>query len=295
VRRLRKTAILLTTTAGILALAMVTTQACSATTARRTLTGAAIQRTAGQTYVQALAKADADLGHLGVVRYFDPNTPNSWASITHDVGQRPVVASFKMPPTDVLNGQYDATLRAWFNGAPTDRRTFWSYLAEPEDDIANGAYTAKQFRNAWVHIEKLAAATHNAQIRSTLTLMCYTLSRYSHRNWQDYYPGAAYVDVLGWDCYNWGAKKGNYAAPADIFAAAIQVSDEAGKPFGIAETGSVLIGSDGSRRAAWLRDMGSYLKAEGAVFVCYFNVDIGVDYRLRDLPSQAAWRHVNAS
>ena len=196
----------------------------------------------------------------------------------------------------MLAGKYDAALLAWFTAAPRDQETYWSYVHEPEAEIAKGSYTAAAYRTAWQHISRLEDQANNPHLHSTLILMAWTVNPASGLNWKDYYPGDGYINVLGWDPYNdAGSDAGpsTYPAPADIYGGVVAVSKAAGKPFGIAETGSRLIPSDpsGVGRAAWLTKVGKYLKDNSALFVAYWDsaVKIG-DYRLTDAPSAAAWR-----
>jgi hypothetical protein len=258
------------------------------------LMGVSVLSSAGHSYRQARRAADKRYGGLRVVRYFDPNTPNPWRVIRRDVGRRPIVTSFRATPADVLSGRQDSLFRHWFGQAPLRRITWWSYLPEPEDDIAGGAYPASDYRAAFAHLSQLASTAGNPNLRSTLILMCYTLSQFSGRDWRDYYAGSADVDVMGWDCYNDRAPRGVYESPREIFHAAVRLSRRLGKPWGIAETGSPLVGKDtGSHRAAWLRHVGRYARRHHAQFATYFDINWGsVDYRLTDRRSRVAWRAV---
>jgi len=254
-----------------------------------TLVGVSVQPRAGEDYRAALAATEDRYGSVDVIRYFDPDLPNSWADIESLVGDHPVVVSFKAPPSEVLRGADDDYLRSWFAQAPRDKRTWWSYLPEPEDAVDTGSYTASDFRAAWRRIDGLATQADNPRLISTLTLMCYTLSPASGRDWHDFYPGGAYVDVMGWDCYNSGYRKRNYTAPADIFGQALRLSESLGKPWAIPETGSLLVdGDSGAGRARWITDLIDYARAHHAQFLTFFDADTGRDYRLHDKASQQA-------
>lgn len=257
-----------------------------------TYIGSTLQRLGGEDYQQARRRLTAQWGRLPIVRYFDPGPPDPWPVIRARVGVGvPVVVSFKLPPAGVLTGEFDGLLQRWFEAAPTTVRTFWSYLAEPEDDIASGDYTAAQFRAAWRHIAALAAQSQNPALDSTLVLMCYTLKPASGRDWRDYYPGADSVDVLAWDCYNRAAREGRYEDPRRLLGPAQRLTHRLGLPFAIAEVGSTLIAADdGAGRAAWLLRLARYALTTHAVFLTYFNSDVGGDYRLEDEASIAAWR-----
>ncbi len=257
-----------------------------------TLPGASIEVRSGESWDQAIARADKTYGPLRAVRVFYPGLPANWPGRAGSVN-RTVVVSFKASPRDVIAGKQDSYLRNWFANAPKDRDIYWVYYHEPEDNIENGEFNATDYRAAWRRIAGMADQAGNPRLRATLTLMCWSLSKNSHRNWKDYYAGDDVIDVLGWDCYNSGIHKNKYGEAANIFGPAVEASRSVGKPFGIAETGSLLVkGDSGSGRAAWIRSVADYLTNQGAAWVTYFDVMLRAsnDYRLIDGASQSAWR-----
>jgi len=204
--------------------------------------------------------------------------------------------SFKASPTQVNTGAYDATIKAWFAGAPRDRDVYWTYFHEPEDNIAAGEFTAAEYRAAWQRISALADTAGNTKLHATLILMCFTLEPSSGRTFADYYPGASAIDVLGWDCYNGNASKGTYIDPAAQFDRVLATSKSLGKPFAVAEFNSHLVAGDGGAgRAAWLKTSASWLATNHAVYVSIFDSPVGGDYRMTDSASQQAWKQVVAS
>ena len=261
----------------------------TASTAASTLFGADVYVGAGTTFANDLTSEDTKLGHLPVVRTYFSGLPTKWPLGTDGSG-RTLVVSFKALPSDVLSGADDTTLEAWFASAPSDESIYWSYWHEPEDDIARGSFTASAYRSAWAHLATLAAQAHKSNLHATLILMNWTLNPASGRTFADYYPGAGVIQALGWDAYNEGASKGVYDTPAQIFAPAIALSTSLHLPFGIAETGSLLVSGDsGAGRAAWLGQVGSYLRQQGASWVTYFDAPVGGKFMLDDAPSQRAW------
>jgi hypothetical protein len=201
------------------------------------------------------------------------------------------VISFKLLPSQVLDGSHDAQLAAFFRG--TSRLTYWSYWHEPEDDIARGTFTAAAYRDAWAHIAAIARAS-GKPLRATLVLMGYTLQAASHRTWADYYPGSAVIDVLAWDAYAWSGTD----TPERMFGPVQAVSAQAGKPWAIAETGvSSVEVPDPARRQALLTAMSHYLATAqpAPAFVTYFDSDPGSPTNFfgwnisRDPAAAAAW------
>jgi hypothetical protein len=246
----------------------------------------------GLTYQQALAREDGFFNGLEMVRVFYPGLPQAWPGKL-DTSGRPMAVSFKATPAEVVAGTHDARLRTWFATAPRDQDIYWTYYHEPEEDW-DTATEKTQYRQAWQRLSGLADQAANPRLRATLILMGWSLNPNSGRNWRDWYPGRAYLDVLGWDLYNpsWNnPDEPAYKAPSELFANVIATSDAEGLPFGIGETGSPLIpGDSGTQRAAWLRALSAHLTAAGALFVAYFDHDWpNADYRLRDPAGQAAW------
>jgi hypothetical protein len=254
-----------------------------------TVFGASVYQN-GASWSSAVSRSDAKYGHMDVVRVFYPGAPASWPGNAGTV-DRPVVVSFHIPPSQILNGSHDSELLNWFRTAPTNRTIWWTYYHEPENDIAAHKFTAAQYRAAWQHVAAIEAKVNHPNMRATLILMCYTLSPFSHRSFSDYYPGSSVIDVLGWDCYN-KSKDGPYESPSRMFDTMIKFSKAQGKPFGVAEYGSTIIKGDAAGRAAWIKAVGTYLQQHGAQFASYFDSPLGPggDYRLTDTVSAGALR-----
>jgi hypothetical protein len=248
-------------------------------------------------FADKLAELDSTFGRLDAVRVFEPSVPpaNTWERRGALVEGRVVVHSFRVAPAEVLAGAHDEALRHYFTTVPGDIQLFWSYFHEVEPHIEAGQFTAAEYRRAFRRIADIAHEQCRTDLYPTLILTGYALEPSSGRDWRDYYPGDDYISVLGWDPYNSASRPPTeYAQPEELFGRVVAVSRAAGKPFGIAETGSRLLRSDpsGRGRAAWLRRTAAYLEKQGAVFVTYYH-SIGVsgaDYRLQDAPSIRAWR-----
>ncbi len=251
-------------------------------------------RSAGQTYAQAVVQAEGKYGRLGAIRYFEPGAPKSWANTTTKLTDHDAVISWNMAPASVNAGNYDAALQNWFATAPTDRVTWWNYFHEPEDNVERGQFTAAQFVVAYQRIARMASAVGNPNLHSTLILMCWTANPHSGRDWNAYFPGNAYVDVMGWDCYDHHKGPG-YVTPNGLFKHALAASIATGLPLGIAELGTLIQpgDDDGSGRAAWLTACAQYLYDHGAAYVTYYDTIYGgYDFRLKDAPSKSAWNSV---
>jgi hypothetical protein len=118
----------------------------------------------------------------------------------------------------------------------------------------------------------------------------------SGRNWRDYLPKPAHVDVLAWDVYNRASPDAGYQVPPDLLDAplrALQSIDRSPWPSSVARSPQATRAHCG---VSWLRRMGIYRGHHHALFVCYFNFQWkdGNDYRLRDGPSVRAWKAMSA-
>jgi hypothetical protein len=236
---------------------------------------------------------------INVVRTFDTGMPNStWAQRTSWFGTRWNSTSIKLPPREVNSGKYDSALRNYFSTMPKTSPIFFTYYHEPEDEVKSGQFTATDFRTAWKRIINIAAGSCNPNLFPTLILMGWTAEPASKLNWKDYYPGADYVSVLGWDPYN-GAHGDatSYKDPSTLFDNPVAKSSAAGKPWAITETGSDRIPGDtyGSGRAAWLTKVANYAKYNKAVFLTYFQSTNNGDFELRKDPEIGTWRKAMSS
>lgn len=256
-----------------------------------TLFGASFEVLDGQTFAQALAAEDVKYNGMDVVRLFNPGLPPAWTgSKQAQLGARPVVVSFKMAPSQVLSGQHDAYMTSWFAGIPTDRDVYWSYWHEPEDEVADGTFTAADYKAAWQRLKQLEDSVANPRLFATLALMRWSLRPESGRDWETYYAGDATIDVISWDAYNLNPEAG-YMEPNAFMAEILAVAAETHKPWGIAELGSRLDPTDdGTLRAVWLSQLGTIMKDNSALWVAYFDLDWSTgDIGLRDPASIAVW------
>jgi Glycosyl hydrolase family 26 len=264
-----------------------------------TLCGAAFATAGGQSYMQTFQQEQNLIGPLHAVRVFYPGAPSPWPGNAGNV-DRTVIVSFKFLPKDVLAGTEDTAMRTWFADAPRDRDVYWVFYHEPEDQIADGTFTAADYRNAWAHLRALADEAHNPRLHATLVLMQWSVDPASHRDWKDYYPGDNVIDVIGWDVYNLNKNKGTYSSVSSLLDAVEAASNSVNKPWGVAEFGGAKVPSDpdGTARAAWLTSMITAMQKGHALWVSYFdlNWDNGVDdYQLRDPASEAVWHSFCAS
>lgn len=266
---------------------------CAAPVPSGTVYGASMSMSGGSTAASALGSLDQAFGTVPVVRLFDPGLPASWSSqraaVTSD---RTVVVSFRPDPAEVNAGKHDAALRAFFTEAPDDQTIYWSYIHEPEPMIDQGQFTAAEYRKAWQRIAGFEREACKSNMYATLILTGWTASPSSGRSVETYYAGDSVIDVIAWDPYNGvhDPDRDYYASAESMFGSVVAASKAMGKPFAIAETGSRRVaGDDGTGRARWLTEIGTYLDKHGAVFVTYFQSTRDANWVLDDKPSRDAW------
>jgi hypothetical protein len=231
-----------------------------------------------------------------VVRTFLDSPSANWDwSTNSDLNRgKAINVSFKLAPGGVIAGTYDAKLRTFFQTAPAAFPVWWTFYHEPEDNIANGEFTAAQYKQAWQHVWTITqeSTVKKANIKSALVLGDWTLDPSSGRDWKTYYPGNAYVDVMSWDLYNFGendTNAGNDQLIADhlVRRPSLAVTQAQGKPYAISELGY----NDAATRPAFLTDLAHWAVDNHLVYLTYFD-RIGTlgDHRLTDAASIAVWK-----
>jgi hypothetical protein len=231
---------------------------------------------------------------VDMYRAFFSGAPGSWATDPKLTTGKPVNVSFKWTPATVLGGTVDDAIRTFFQTAPANLPVWWTYFHEPENEIANGDFTAADYRAAWQHIWTIAheSGVYQANVQAALILMDYTVNPASGRNWLDYYPGAAYVDVLSWDVYGFKEKDADTANDESIQThmarvPSLAVTQAAGKAYAISEVGY----DNPANRPAFLTGLANWARDNNTVFVEYFDEVGGLgDHRLSDTASEVVWR-----
>lgn len=115
-----------------------------------------------------------------------------------------------------------------------------------------------------------------------------------------FYPGAAWVDLIGVDGYNWGdtqtpAKHGwqsSWRSFESVLGAAVRELQTLapGQPVHVFECASAPTGGD---KAAWLRAAAATARAWDLAAVCWFEADKEVDWRLATgMPANTAQEFV---
>ncbi|WP_299449829.1 carbohydrate binding domain-containing protein [uncultured Serinicoccus sp.] len=249
----------------------------------------------GRTPAQSLADIDSSFGRVPVIRDFHTGMPPAWNSPRSTLlRDREIVISFKATPSAILSGRHDSYLRNWFATAPENQTIYWSYMHEPEVKVKNGLFTPSQYRAAWRHIGALADQSCKPNMHSTLILTSWTIDPRSGRDYRDYDAGKDVVEVIAFDPYNalHDPQARTYTSAEDLIGPLAETMEADGRPWGLAELGSrIVVGDNGTGRAAWLDDVADVLIENDASFATYFQTTYkGVNFRLDDAPSRNTWR-----
>jgi mannan endo-1,4-beta-mannosidase len=228
-----------------------------------------------------------------------------------------------IPAADILAGRYDAYADAFARllvAAPGDAPVIVRLMHEPNLGryhwgVGKNEYDARApgvFREVWRHlvarVRAAAGPEGAARIRFAFCPNAESVpgpGNSADHGWNTlaaYYPGDAWVDVVGVDGYNWGdtqtpARHGwqsSWRSFADILGPAVAElrALAPGKPLYVFETASAPTGGD---KAAWLLTAAATARDWNAAAVCWFEADKEVDWRLATgVPPEAPGAFVHA-
>ncbi|HKF75147.1 MAG TPA: glycosyl hydrolase [Candidatus Dormibacteraeota bacterium] len=202
-------------------------------------------------------------------------------------------------PAAIAAGAFDRYVRRY---ADQVRAYGGPLLLEPFHEMNGNWYpwgatvngnTAADYVAAWRHLHDLFAAEGATNATWVWTTNRDTVPDTAANQPAAYWPGAAYVDWVGLDAYNWGtAERKQWTSVAETFNRSLASLRAYGKPIIVAETGCAEQGGD---KAAWIADLFSALTGpyRGVISAAvWFNEPFGVfDWRTNSSPAaQAAFR-----
>lgn len=125
----------------------------------------------------------------------------------------------------------------------------------PWSGTVNGNKPA-DFVAAWKHLRTAVRKGAGKKVKLLWAPYARSIPDSGANSMSAYFPGAAQVDVVGADAYNFGNRSPlAWIEPAGLFSGAYAVIQAlAAKPFWIAETGSAATGGD---KAAWIGSLAS--------------------------------------
>ena len=174
----------------------------------------------------------------------------------------------------ITGGEYDAFFRTWAKDAAATGRPIWLRFGfEMSGQWFSWSGKPELFRQAWIRVHKIFQEQKATNVKWMFAPNVLYGSQTFTKNILPYYPGDAYVDLLGLDGYNFGdnhSKHHRWETYAEIFEASIAGMKTFPKPLWISEIGC----ADGPKKSLWLADFLERAEKDGRVegFV-YFNYD----------------------
>jgi hypothetical protein len=165
---------------------------------------------------------ETDVGRrLDIVSTFE-NWSTSFYAPAGATGGR--VALIAWEPTgistrDVLDGRHDVYLRTWAtaaknNGQPLYIRPWpemngdWAQWSAAYTGGDKSTTSAEQLKSAWRHVHDIFTAAGASNVKWVFSVNETDEPAQAGNRLEDYYPGDDYVDVLGFDAYNWAGYNG---------------------------------------------------------------------------------------
>jgi len=146
-----------------------------------------------------------------------------------------------------------------------------AYQHEPEASTSTSLGTSADFIAAYRHVVSIfrAQGVRNVKYVWQMTSYSFRTASSDKRYAAKWYPGDAYVDVVGGDGYSWGNCGGSWVSFASFTDPVVKWARSHGKQASMPEFGA----APDSRRAAWLKDAHTYMAANSGTLssVFYFN------------------------
>ena len=144
-----------------------------------------------------------------------------------------------VPWSTIASGAEDAAIAARADAVKAfGYPIYLTFHHEPEDDLATWG-TPAEFAAAFSHIVTVFRSRGVTNVAFVWTMMSWTFEPRSGRDPNPYYPGDAYVDLIGSDGYNW--YPGKVGAPWESFQQIFQTTNDFAlahaKPWMVVETG----------------------------------------------------------
>lgn len=224
----------------------------------------------------------------------DASFPSQFSSTVGSQGK--TLAIFWEPSfgfSTINSGSEDAYITQFAQGAkaygyPVILAPFDEFnLNENAWGYGQNGNTAASFVTAWKHIHDLFVAAGATNVKFALDYNNVPVPSTSDNSFAAYYPGAAYVDYVSVDGFNFGNP---WETPTQIFSSAITQLETFNKPLLILSTGSI----PGTQKATWMTQFGAYVKTvPNLAGWVYFNSNSDQDWLVdTDSASLAAFKAI---
>ena len=259
-----------------------------------------------------LAYLENRIGELDVIHYFFSWGRSFHDAVTANLNRRELMLSMK--PDGRLIWEINSGLQdAYIDRFATEARNFAKpvYLRFGHEMNGRrmsysagsaGGPAASEFRAAWRHLVERFRAQGAANVKFIWSPNESDYPDVAGNHLEDYWPGQEYVDILGFDAYNWTNAEPRRGDGADRSFEEIvedpyqRISDLApSKDVWLCEFGTTEPG-----KAAWIREMFASTRFPRLTGLIYFSEndqrDVQRDWRLdSSAEAAAAWREAVTS
>ena len=214
----------------------------------------------------------------------------SWEPWNYTLGTNQPAYSLQ----NIINGNFDAYITKWAQASKSwGHPYFLRFAAEmngnwyPWSEQVNGN-SAGQYVKAWQHVHNIFSAQ---KVTNVTWVWSPNTEHTGSTSLAELYPGAAYVDWVGMDGYNWSTVSGHrWQSFSSIFSRTYKdlLALSLGKPLMVAETASAEVGGD---KAAWITDAFTTqlaTKFPQIKAVIWFNENKETDWRIESSASAQA-------
>jgi len=176
---------------------------------------------------------------------------------------------------EVADGSFDDFFRQWAENAKTcGLPLILRFGFEMNGDWFPWGSQPETFVTAWRRTHKIFKEVGCENVKWMFSPNVLWDKRTEKKDFYNYYPGAAYVDMIGLDGYNFGDhhdKWHQWQTYEDVFERTIRASVKFNKPVYLSEIGC----ADDKRKPAWIRDFLSKIskddRLEGFIYFNHFN------------------------
>lgn len=226
-------------------------------------------------------------GPVGVVNWFQAWETPFDGSLLASVAKRGAVPMVTWEPWNpaqrddkvlerTLRGDFDRHVASWADGLRQFGGEVWLRLAHEMNGTWYpwGKADPTLYVAFWRYVRR--QVVRRGRAANARFVWCPNVVGPTTTSLDRRWPGAAHVDLVGVDGYNWGVP---WLTPREVLAPTLALLRPYGKPLLVAETACPA----DERRAAWVRGLRDL---SGLEAVCWFNADKERDWRLT--PSEAA-------
>ncbi len=239
--------------------------------------------------IKAVESLEQDLDHpLDIVQWFT-NFDHPWeakvVAAASANGRIPMITwqPNNQPLDDIIAGREDTYLKRWAQGAKAyGQAVYIRLMPEMNGNWVPWSGDGEKYKTAWKRIVDLFRAEGASNVKWIWAPNCVDEPKTDERFFMEkYYPGTAYVDILGISGFNWGTVKDyhRWRSYEQIFTDPYNRVTKLGpQDVWMVETASTEQGGD---KAVWVKDMFSSRAFPKVTAIIWFNEAKETDWRVQ--------------